>query len=136
MYLTAHHVHREGVEQINAFLHLHGRDFVWPPDPERLPDEEPGEVVAKLTPLTPGGNLVRSYLDLLAPDDTPESELRDAVRHLQDDLLERRNPTLFRHLRVTIRFGVELGLAGIRKHELTALATTAFGLFARKERGR
>lgn len=128
MYLTAHHVHRDGVEEINAFLHRHGARFAWPRDPERLPDEAPGEVVAKIVRLPPGGNLVRSYFDLLAPDGTPEKELREAAQLFAEDLAERRNPTVFRHQRVTIRFGVESGLEGMREHELAALVKTAFSL--------
>ena len=67
MYTTAHRVQRGESEGINRFLHLHGEDFCWPKDASSLPEAAPGEEKRAEVELLPGGNRVRSYLDVLAP---------------------------------------------------------------------
>jgi len=47
---------------------------------------------------------------------------------LSQDLRERRNPTVFHHDIVTIRFGVELGLEGLRAQQLEMLTRPALQL--------
>jgi hypothetical protein len=129
MYITAHLVkstdQREG---INAFLHVHGTSFAWPDDASSLPETTPGETALHHTDLPPGGNQVRAYLDILAPDRTPRGEIAQALTALAQDLRERRNPTVFRHGVVTIRFGVELGLEGLRTQQLEMLTHSAMRL--------
>src|SRR4051812_742503 len=111
MYITAHLVKsRDQREGINAFLHIHGAKFQWPDDASSLPDTTPGRTALHRTDLPPGGNDVRAYLDILAPDETPRAEIDRALHVFSHDLRERRNPTVFNHGVVTIRFGVELGL--------------------------
>jgi hypothetical protein len=125
VYLTAHLVRsRDGEEGINAFLHLHGTGFAWPADPTALADSNPGKIELRRTSLPPGGNDVRAYLDVLAPDGTPKREFDEALAALASDLDERRNPTVFRHGRVVIRFGVELALEGLRAQQLDMLRPT------------
>lgn len=68
MYVTAHRVrtrlHEEG---INAYFYRHGPDL-WEEPP--VPEENPGELVnTLLTVDATGGNHVRSYMDVIAPDD-------------------------------------------------------------------
>jgi hypothetical protein len=71
VYLTAHHVvspatQREGV---NALLYLHGDqawEHLWPPD---IPRRNPGTLRAQSISVSPPGNRVRSFLDIVAPDD-------------------------------------------------------------------
>jgi len=75
MYVTAHRVRTPLLEEgINAYLYAHGGSgWKMPPDPE----VEPGELVnTLLTVDAVGGNLVRSYLDIVAPDGLWWSELR------------------------------------------------------------
>lgn len=124
MYATAHLVRREGVEGINAFLHEHGAGNPWPTDASTFPETNPGRIVLRRTDIPPGGNSVRAYLDVLAPDATPLEEIRGALRAVAEDLGERRNPTVFRHGVVTIRFGVEGGLELLREQQLGTLAGT------------
>lgn len=129
MYVTAHLVRsREGDEGINAFLHLHGAEFTWPEDPAPLADTTPGTVVSRRTDIPPGGNRVRSYLDVLAPDGTTRHEIQGALAGLSRDLRERRNPTVFSLGSVTIRFGVDSGLEGLRSQHLDMLSPVALGL--------
>lgn len=129
MYVTAHLVRsKEGEEGINAFLHLHGPQFPWPEDAAPLADTSPGKIVQRQIDLPPGGNQVRAYLDVLAPDDTDRDEIDRALAGLARDLDERRNPTVFTLGPVTIRFGVELGLERLRAQQLHMLAPVALRL--------
>lgn len=117
MYLTAHHVRsqRHG-EGINAFRHWHGLDFEWPDDASTLPERDPGKLDhgAKSVDIPPGGNGVRAYIDVLAPDGTAIEAIEAALDTLAGDLGQRRNPTVFRTGDVTIRFGVERALEATR----------------------
>lgn len=129
MYVTAHLVRsRSGDEGINGFLHHHGADFSWPPDAADLPDTTPGTIALRRIDLPPGGNQVRAYLDVLAPDGTPRAQLGQAMAAFARDLPERRNPTVFVLGTVTIRFGVEPGLERIRALQLDMLAQVALAL--------
>jgi hypothetical protein len=129
MYITAHLVksgdQREG---INAFLHVHGASFAWPEDASSLPETTPGRTVLHRTDLPPGGNQVRAYLDILAPDRTRRIEVEQALMVFARDLPERRNPTVFHQGIVTIRFGVELALEGLRSQQLEMLGRLAVQL--------
>ncbi|HEX3757250.1 MAG TPA: hypothetical protein VHW23_01030 [Kofleriaceae bacterium] len=129
MYVTAHLVKsRDQREGINAFLHVHGAGFAWPDDASLLPETSPGKTVLHHTDLPPGGNQIRAYLDIVAPDRTPRAEIDQALTAFSQDLRERRNPTVFRHGVITIRFGVELGLEGLRAQQLEMLTLPALQL--------
>ena len=75
MYITAHRVRTaSGEEGINAYLYAHG-GLIWQVPPQ--PEQEPGTLVNTLLTVQPiGGNDVRSFLDIIAPDDLWWSELR------------------------------------------------------------
>ncbi|HEY3356067.1 MAG TPA: hypothetical protein VGQ83_22635 [Polyangia bacterium] len=116
MYVTAHWVKRQDEEGINAFLHAHGGTPL-PTDVgllSRVPEETPGRLVAQRAQLPPGGNVVRAYLDVVAPDGTSVVEVRGVLDQLAEDLHERRNPTVFHRGSVLVRFGVEIGLERVR----------------------
>jgi len=133
VYVTAHRVVRPetGEEGINAFLHIHGPDFSWPTEPWLLPENNPGRTTGRQVGLAPGGNRVRSYLDLLAPDETPAAEISAALTGLWLELvadealpeIERTlpNPVVYERGPVVIRFGVEGGLRPGRLLELNEL---------------
>jgi len=124
MYATAHLVRSRGEEGINAFLHLHDEGFAWPSDPSALPETAPGRIVLRHVDLRPGGNEVRAYLDVLAPDGTSRHAIELALEALVKDVWERRNPTVFSHGPVTIRFGVEAGLDLLREEQLATLSSS------------
>ena len=131
MYVATHLVRRGNREGINAFLHEHPEDFEWPEAAAAvaaLADENPGTITHSRTDIEPGGNPVRAYLDMLAPNGTSRNELAEAVEALRRDLDERRNPTIFIHGKVTIRFGVELGLEQLREEQLSILAARGLAL--------
>jgi len=77
MYLTSHHVlapstRREGV---NSLLYLHG-PRTWPQAPAGIPDTDPGTLAVQSISIRPPGNCVRSYLDIVAPDEARWDEVR------------------------------------------------------------
>lgn len=123
MYITAHRVTRDTSDHTNAFIHVHGSDFPWPTDASGLPETDPGQNLETLRhiELPPGGNRVRSYLDVLAPDDTAWSVLDNALHALAQDIDQRLNPAIFKYGPVTVRFGVDFGLTPSRRAELTRL---------------
>jgi len=79
----------------------------------------------------PGGNDVRSYLDILAPDTCLLEEIESALTGLWLELVadtavssplgELPNPLVYRRGRVVIRLGVEGYLLASRAMEVTAL---------------
>ena len=108
MLLTAQRVvspksHERGV---NVYRYLHGAGS-WDrvPDP-LLPEVNPGELVAQWIQLPPGGNRVISFLDVVAPDDTPGVELQQRLASLKRVLRERGNPTTAYLGRLWVRFGL------------------------------
>jgi hypothetical protein len=129
MYLTAHHVispvdRREG---INAFLYLHG-SYVWEQVPAGIPDENRGTLVAQSLSIRPPGNRVRSYMDIVAPDEARWEEVRiglmDVVRSVQLTAL----PWVGHSGRCYFRIGMEIGLACQWQRELATLYRTAQAL--------
>lgn len=67
MRITAQRVVRGTDEGINAFVYWHGRD-IEADDPLALLDREEGTLQVRLIEVEPGGNRVRSYLDVVVPD--------------------------------------------------------------------
>ncbi len=124
MYLTAQRVVAPTTKAsgINAFLYRHGGRR-WHVPPRDIPDREPGRLAKKKIAVEPPGNRVRSYLDIVAPDDVARDELRDRlmtfVRRMQGrpfpwEAVE--GPCLFR-----LGMDEELAMAGWST-ELAALA--------------
>lgn len=131
MYLTAQRVRaRDGAEGVNVFLHRHGAepipDFDWSrPDLPRIADFHPGEPVAQSTGRPPGGNTVRSYLDVVCAEGTPRHELDRALSEFEAELT-RIDPLEPRQYGpVAVRLGLELGLAGQAGEELRRLREAA-----------
>jgi len=91
MYVTAHRIRTPLlVEGINAYLYAHG-GHVWQVPPE--PEVEPGELVnSLLTVEAVGGNQVRSFLDIVAPDGTWWSELRPRLMQFVGSMRRNRFP--------------------------------------------
>ena len=111
MLLTALHVRSDsGAEGINAFCSLHGA-YVWPGvPPPGVPDSNPGERVNDQISVPPGGNRVRGYLDIVAPDETPTSEILASVPAYLATVRERPLPWVATIGRCTFRFGLEFGI--------------------------
>ncbi len=122
MYLTAQRVRSsEGAEGINAFQYAHGPD-VWDGLPPRgMPDENPGELVAQSILVPPPGNRVRSYLDVVAPDETAPSEIRPAFIAFISDAQRGPLPWIGISGRVFFRVGMEQPLAEQWQREIASL---------------
>jgi hypothetical protein len=71
----------KGATGINAFCYLHGSN-VWLAEPPPEIASHPGNLVNSQIEVKPPGNRVRSYLDLLAPDDSPNRKLAADVRDI------------------------------------------------------
>ena len=122
MYWMAHRVMDGTEEEVHVFVHAHGEDFPWPEDARRLPEEAPGRLIREQTgAIKPGGNRVRSYLDVLAPDVVGDSFVI-ALAGLIGNVERQPNPTVWVQGPVTIRFGCELALSDQRVDELKTLA--------------
>jgi hypothetical protein len=86
MYLTSQRVSAPGEERtgINTYLYRHEEAVAridWDrPDLARIVDEFPGTLVAHAAELPPGGNLVRSYLDIVTSEATSVDEVDSALR--------------------------------------------------------
>jgi hypothetical protein len=83
MYITAQRVAaKDGNQGINVFRHEHGSTWGTTPLVD-VPIRSPGKLVDSLERLTPGRNRVRSYLDVVVPDNAPwsniETELLQAL---------------------------------------------------------
>lgn len=122
MYLTSHHVVAPTTrhEGVNSFLYLHGA-LTWQNPPHDVPDRNPGTLVAQSISIRPPGNTVRSYLDIVAPDEARWDEIRvglmDFVGQSQPNAL----PWAKASGRCFFRLGMELGLAQSWHKELATL---------------
>lgn len=133
MYATAHRVlSLSGQTGINTFVHFHGAEYLWPAEPWRLPETEPGTLSREQVEVRVGGNRVRSYLDILAPDGTPRGELDIALTDLWLELIADEsgaaapvgpmpNPVVYHRGAVVLRFGVEADLIPHRAQEMAEL---------------
>lgn len=141
MYLTAHHVvSNDGHEGINAFAHLHGAEFPSPPVDEAtielVADDFTGELVDEETEVRPGGNAVRSYLDVVTPDHTDPAMIRDALDEFASSL-EAGMPPIRRVIGgVGVRVGMNLGLRSRRAEEFAALRERVLRLLDRRAENR
>ena len=117
---------------LNPFLHLHGNEFVWPDEPWSIPDTSPGSLATQLTEVSPGGNNMSSYLDVLSPDSTPRLEIESALKALWQELaadelgprgpFSMPNPLAYRHRNVWMTFSVNIGLEEARALEVSELS--------------
>lgn len=139
MYLAIQLVRRGEEEGINAFLHKHPPDLKWPKSPEdiaALADVNPGKIVQQRTDLKPGGNAVRAYLDVLAPEDTAVEDIEKVIQTLRRKLAEQKNPTIFSKSVVALRFGVELSLERLRDLHLDMLSSVGLQLLRSGHQGK
>lgn len=128
MYLTAQHVQAPatGDEGINAFFYQHG-PVVWDGfPPAGIPDANPGVLEYPLLGLPrQGGNRVRSYLDVVAPDETPWSEIRGSFISFVSESQLNPLPWVGVRGRCFFRIGMESGLVQSWQNEVAALYRAA-----------
>jgi hypothetical protein len=123
--LTAQHLRAStGAEGINAFCRLHGA-HEWTEAPRDLLG---GELVNQAISIQPGGNRVRSYVDVVAPDETSTREIQSALVNFIEQARGHSLPWLGAVGPCTFRFGVETGLHASWPHELVQLVLAALSV--------
>jgi len=120
MYVTAHRVRTHLLEEgINAYLYMHGSSLgPGPPEPEA----NPGSLANMLLTIdTVGGNHVRSYLDIVGPDEAPWPTIK--LFFLQFVTMMRRTPFPWKCVAgpCLFRIGMELPLARSWRNEVDLL---------------
>jgi hypothetical protein len=122
MYVVAQRVRAPGgAEGVNAFYYTHG-PFTWEGlPPEGIPDAEPGELQGSVIKVPPPGNQVRSYLDIVAPDDTPWMEIYRAFNTFVTLSQRQTLPWVGVQGRCLFRIGLERALANHWQGEVAQL---------------
>jgi hypothetical protein len=120
VYLVSQHVRspNTGHEGVNSLLYLHGSDT------EVLlatPDDDPGTLTAQSISVCPPGNRVRSYLDIVAPDDVRWDEVRIGLMDFVGTHQRTPLPWEGQSEKCYFRLGMELGLARQWHRELAVL---------------
>jgi hypothetical protein len=130
MYLTAHHVLSPTTlaEGINSFLYLHGPNTWHGLPPAGIPETNPGALVAKQIVVPPPGNRVRSYLDVVAPDEALWAETRESFIRFMAQAQRQPLPWTGMEGCCLFRVGLELQLAEHWQHEIAMLYRAAEAL--------
>ena len=123
MYLTAQRVLApDGKRQaINSFFYLHHCE--WRPSQAASfrPESNPGTLVDDAIELSPPGNRVRSYLDVVAPDGTSPAALAHSFEKLVTGGGPLKFPLEMSVGRVWFRFDTERTIRPAWRHELRTL---------------
>ncbi len=110
-----------GLVGINVYLYQHDSGQPWTPD-----DLDALEAHATLTrhhfQVDPGGNRVRSYLDVFAPEGTTAAELLPWFRRLTRTSSSPSFPLTDKEGPAVLRFNLDLGLVPTWRDEFTDLA--------------
>lgn len=127
MYIAAQHVISPAtrVEGVNAFYYRHGPNAWSGSPPAEIPDQNPGTLVRHSIVVPPPGNSVRSYQDIVAPDDTTWFEIYQALVTFIPRVQRSPLPWIENVGRCYFRVGMELGLAQDWQRELAALHRAA-----------
>jgi hypothetical protein len=124
MYLTAQHVTHapSGPAGYNAYYYVHG--YVWDGAPPPQFRQDPGTLMNQLVPVDPGGNRVRSYLDIICPDDTSWHEIRQSFVTFVSEFQLRPLPWEGVIGRCLFRVGMDFGIARQWQPEIANLYRT------------
>ena len=93
-----------------------------------VPDSNPGRRAYEFITVTPGGNRVRSYLDIITPDQTPTSEILATVDEFVRGVREQPLPWVQTIGRCTFRFGLDHGLEDRWGDEFRELLSATLGV--------
>jgi hypothetical protein len=129
MYINAQRVRSFSLsarQGINAFLSFHGeaeaRAEDWDnPSLERFAEANPGILADQQCDVQPGGNSVRSFLDVVAADTADVSQISAALDAFEASLVGSPLPHAETIDRVAIRFNVERALEPERIDEYRRL---------------
>lgn len=134
MYLTAQRVvARDKKSGINVFLHMH-KDIELPAlnSPTAITlvaEEKTGTIVDENCVVPPGGNHVKSYLDIVANDNIAQEFIENSIKNARSKIASVALP--FQEIidSVGIRFGAEIGLSKMIVEEYDDLTNAALTLF-------
>jgi hypothetical protein len=127
MYVVAQHVVSPSTreEGVNAFYYQHGARTWSGAPPRSIPDEEPGTLVRQSIVIPPPGNSVRSYLDIIAPDDVTWQEIYQAFFTFVSSVQRHPFPWADSVGRCYFRVGMEVGLVNGWQREIANLYRAA-----------
>lgn len=113
---------RTGDQGINTFVYEHG-GLAWPEEPSQLLDDDQGALVFRSYEVPPGGNQVRSYLDIVTPDRPTRFQIEALWRAIPVWFLPTPTslPMTVQSESTACRLGMDLGLVRIWRRELTTL---------------
>jgi hypothetical protein len=131
VYLTAHHVVSPGKkrEGVNAFLYLHAGQAWEHLSPADVPSQNPGTLLAQSITVPPPGNRVRSYLDIVAPDEVRWEDVHVGLMEFVGRLQSSPLPWAGESRNGYFRVGMDLGLSSRWQKELAVLYRSAQALW-------
>lgn len=127
MFITAQHVVSpvSKLEGINTFLFVHDGqawEHVSVPD---IPDQNPGVLRAQSISVMPPGNRVRSYLDIVAPDEVRWDDVRVGLAEFVGRCSSGPLPWAGESRNGYLRIGMERALSSAWQRELAILYRAA-----------
>jgi hypothetical protein len=135
MYLTAQKVvSQDGQIGINAFYHLHraGKQPKLSNLSEivSVAENDTGKLIADKCDIKPGGNRVKSFLDIVASDKIDEKSINTALEKFRDKIAEENIGPIVQIIGgVGLRFSAEIKLFKSFENEYVALKERAMSLF-------
>lgn len=130
MRLTAQRViSPSGVQGINAFCYLHGPYF-WLDEPPPEISGSQGQLTNSHVEVPPPGNRVRSYLEILAPDETPSGSISKDVLDCTGFFERQSMPIQMQSGDTHFTFDIDGELAPAWHRELALLLRVALGVRA------
>jgi hypothetical protein len=116
-----------GLQGVNAFCFLHG-GYVWLDQPPPEIAMAPGELVNSNVVVPPPGNRVRSYLDIVTPDQTSNQKILYDILNPIDLFANQPLPLNAHSGDTTFTFNIEQALAAAWHRELEVLVHHALAV--------
>lgn len=113
-----------GDDGINAFYYAHG-PYVWLDSPPPEIRRARGHLINSHVAVRPPGNRVRSYLEILAPDETSNAKVEQDMAACVDLFAAPRFPLKVQSGDSTFEFDVEQPLAPAWRREIIVLLHSA-----------
>lgn len=138
MYLTAQKVVSDKEQAgINVFYHLHRLEkqpiVSSKLDVISVAESNAGELIKERCDINPGGNRVKSYLDIVAPNEIEVKQLGTALDEFRNDIISDNIGPIISIVRgIGFRFNADFGLYDTVIDEYDELKTRALSLLESK----
>ncbi|MFH0919011.1 MAG: hypothetical protein V1913_01500 [Fibrobacterota bacterium] len=135
MYLTAQRVvSSDGQQGINAFFHLHRPHKqpkpTTPSEVVAVAENNTGKLIKDTLEVNPGGNRVKSYLDIVAPDTTDAKAIITALDKFRGEIDPARMGPIFSfNGGIGLRFNTEIEMHKVLNDEYDTLKDRVVVLF-------